>query len=390
MAKGLYIGINGVARRVKKIYLGVNGVARCVKSAYLGVNGVARKIYNLLKITITKHPELRFFLEDSGYGDHTCNDDYVLGSAGVYDGAMTNKVTAYNSSGTEVSCPTLSSKRFFFMANKAGSYALFAGGNTSTTASSTTVNAYNNSLTRSSPTVLGQNKTEGYSASFNGYAVFAGGYNVYKTDSSYFTDYNNCTITGKVYAYNSSLTRSNPSDISNGGNSAPYSTKHHLYFRNGTYGLEAYDSSFVKSSITLSYAKTNARRRGFNNYFIAAGGYVKQSGDYTNYNSMSVVNSSNTEILINNAMSYAGYNYNTILFKNYIAFFEGYHYYYDSSTSKWKSERLSTYYCDVFNESLTREVLPKSPGGSSATLLFKDYSVSTGGSTYTISVQGDF
>ena len=32
MAKGLYIGVDNKARKVKKIYIGVNGVAREVKA----------------------------------------------------------------------------------------------------------------------------------------------------------------------------------------------------------------------------------------------------------------------------------------------------------------------------------------------------------------------
>ncbi|SHO53711.1 glycine-rich domain-containing protein [Anaerocolumna xylanovorans] len=42
MAKGMYVGVNGVARKVKKMYVGVNSVARKVKKVYVGVNGVAR------------------------------------------------------------------------------------------------------------------------------------------------------------------------------------------------------------------------------------------------------------------------------------------------------------------------------------------------------------
>ena len=41
-----YIGVNGVARKVKKDYMGVSGVARKVKSGYIGVDGVARKFFS--------------------------------------------------------------------------------------------------------------------------------------------------------------------------------------------------------------------------------------------------------------------------------------------------------------------------------------------------------
>nr|DAU26584.1 MAG TPA: hypothetical protein [Caudoviricetes sp.] len=32
MAKGVYVGVDGVARRVKTMYVGVNGVARKIKT----------------------------------------------------------------------------------------------------------------------------------------------------------------------------------------------------------------------------------------------------------------------------------------------------------------------------------------------------------------------
>lgn len=46
MAKESYIGVNGVARKVKQPYIGVSGVARKVLKAYIGVGGVARLTFN--------------------------------------------------------------------------------------------------------------------------------------------------------------------------------------------------------------------------------------------------------------------------------------------------------------------------------------------------------
>ena len=45
MAKTQYIGVGGVARKVKQPYVGVSGVARKVKSGYVGVSGVARQFF---------------------------------------------------------------------------------------------------------------------------------------------------------------------------------------------------------------------------------------------------------------------------------------------------------------------------------------------------------
>lgn len=46
MAKASYIGVDGIARKIKKMYVGVDGVARKVKKAYIGVAGVARLFYS--------------------------------------------------------------------------------------------------------------------------------------------------------------------------------------------------------------------------------------------------------------------------------------------------------------------------------------------------------
>ena len=42
MAKRMYIGQGGLARRVKKIYVGAGGYAARVKKAYVGIGGTAR------------------------------------------------------------------------------------------------------------------------------------------------------------------------------------------------------------------------------------------------------------------------------------------------------------------------------------------------------------
>ena len=46
MAKKGYVGVGGVARKLKKGYVGVGGVARRLKKAYIGVGGVARPCWS--------------------------------------------------------------------------------------------------------------------------------------------------------------------------------------------------------------------------------------------------------------------------------------------------------------------------------------------------------
>lgn len=45
MAKGIYLGIDSLSRKVKKMYLGIEGVARKVKKGYIGINGIARLFF---------------------------------------------------------------------------------------------------------------------------------------------------------------------------------------------------------------------------------------------------------------------------------------------------------------------------------------------------------
>lgn len=51
MAKGVYIGVGGAAKKVKQIYIGVNGQAKKVKKGYIGVNGQAKLFWSALDIT---------------------------------------------------------------------------------------------------------------------------------------------------------------------------------------------------------------------------------------------------------------------------------------------------------------------------------------------------
>ena len=106
MAKGAYVGVDGVARKIKKGYVGVEGVARKIKKAYIGVGGVARPFWS--------------------------------GGELAYWGTATN----------------LSVGRMDLAGASVGNYALFAGGNNS--GNQSTVDAYNTSLTKFTPTSLSE------------------------------------------------------------------------------------------------------------------------------------------------------------------------------------------------------------------------------------------
>lgn len=42
---GLYIGVNGVPKKIKKMYVGVNGISKEIKKGYIGVNGIPKLFY---------------------------------------------------------------------------------------------------------------------------------------------------------------------------------------------------------------------------------------------------------------------------------------------------------------------------------------------------------
>lgn len=46
MAANQYLGVGGVARKVKSQFVGIGGVARKVKQGFLGVGGVARRFFS--------------------------------------------------------------------------------------------------------------------------------------------------------------------------------------------------------------------------------------------------------------------------------------------------------------------------------------------------------
>jgi hypothetical protein len=51
MAKGLYYGVGGKARKGKNVYYGVAGKARRVKKMFIGIGGVARPFWGGKEIT---------------------------------------------------------------------------------------------------------------------------------------------------------------------------------------------------------------------------------------------------------------------------------------------------------------------------------------------------
>lgn len=128
MAKGIYVGAGGVARRMKKAYVGVAGKARAVRKMYVGVGNRARLCYSA-------EPE-------------------------------------YAGAGVPLAAPKYGAK-----AAAAGNSALIGGGRFAGTASNAvcnTVDAYDTSLTRTAPAALGDQEVSAFRRAARGVCSVCG------------------------------------------------------------------------------------------------------------------------------------------------------------------------------------------------------------------------
>jgi hypothetical protein len=107
--------------------------------------------------------------------------DYALFGGGQPTSSV---VDAYNSSLTKVTVPALSVARFQLAATTLGAYALFGGGTDDEKYN--TVDAYDTSLTRTTPSPLSVTKASPAATTVGSYALFAGGNGKYST--SYYTN----------------------------------------------------------------------------------------------------------------------------------------------------------------------------------------------------------
>lgn len=388
MAKKAYIGVDGIARKAKKIYCGVDGVARKVKKAYVGIGGVARPCFGSGELTyygaITPLSYGRTIVGAASIGN------YALFAGGTKDGKPCLGVDGYDSSLTKLSSVENLTVGFGAYSDvydriagaTVGNYALFACG---------TVNAdaYDSSLTKSNPTVCTYGDSEMSGASIGDYALFAGGYlngsktNIVNVVNSSLTKLSNKAIgtkarrptgvsakkyaffaggntsatqgnkrayTSDVTVFDSSLTRTDPTDLTDRKCPAGASIGNYVVFAGMAYGdglyannstcdttmVEVYDASLTKSlAAPLSANTHNVMGASTGDYALFIGCfYYTSSGDSPNgvldakYHIVNAYDSSLTQtileddaVAIQSAMQY-GPNASAIL-KDYALFTGG-------------------------------------------------------------------
>ena len=273
----------------------------------------------------------------------------IISRKGGGGGAATLTFDNYGTSGIEYTGATdLSENKAYLAATTVGNYALFGGGETgngtSHSGSSSKVDAYNTSLARITITDL-QVPSEHLAATTVGnYALFGGGYNYVSGSGNIFNNY--------VNAYNTSLTRSTPTSLSQSRGFLAATTvgDYALFGGSSNAGIylstvDAYNTSLTRSTPTsLSVARGNLAATTVGDYALFGGG-CSSSSIYS-----STVDAYNTSLTRSTptALSVARYQLAATTVGDYALFGGGY----ASLVRPYHSNVV-----DAYNTSLTRSVL---------------------------------
>lgn len=276
MAKGIRLGVGGV-KVSKKVWVGVGGVARKVKKIFAGIGGVKLLFSSELSKIADPTPLSQARYAPAG----ASNANYALIGGGVWadfgDGffGWSKVVDAYNTSLVRSTPTGFATGRSSSVGATIGDYAIFAGGWAS--GSMKAVDAYNLSLVRSNPTDLSYDRELHAAAKVGNYVLYAGGYNNIQKEMAY------------VDSYNTSLSRGYVTDLSSVRfNLAGASVGTYALFGGGRTSssiivatVDAYNSSLVRSTATsLLQAREYLTGTSAGNYALFAGGASYGTGSY--------------------------------------------------------------------------------------------------------------
>jgi hypothetical protein len=267
MAKGIYIGVNSVARKVKKIYIGIGGTARKVRKAYVGVGGVARLIFSgtpekVANPTPISVPKLGLRVAYTG--------NYVVMANGVNNsGYPLRPVEVYDTTLTKVTAADINSDRDGMAGATIGGYACFVGGTWRDSASNfASMFRYDSALVRSTASIPLAMARENMAVARNtSYTFFLGG-----------MQYND-TYVRTAHAMSDSFAATSlatlPSDIT-AGTTSTVSTVAYAVF--STYNV-AYDNARVQISFSGPGVVGNTATGSLlKNYILFTGGNKPGTG----------------------------------------------------------------------------------------------------------------
>ena len=241
-------------------------------------------------------------------------------------------------------------------AGSVGNYALFAGGGVYHTGTwnkvETTVHAVNTSKEHTTPTALQKGRYDMATCNIGKYVLFAGG-------ASKDYDTNAVTYYANVDAYNESLVRSSPSNLSL-ARSFYYLPRNRQININFPYALfpgdetknamDAYNSNLVRSTPSnLSTAKNNVSIASIGNNALFAGGHTTTGNHEERYHTS--VDSYNSNLVRSTItpLSEGRYKINGHSLGNYALFIGGIRLQ-DASTGNGTGSRV----IDLYNTSLTK------------------------------------
>lgn len=172
MSKGVYLGVEGYAHKVKSMYIGVDGVARKIKKAYLGVEGYARLFYSSEEIR-KSDVSVSSVRNSHTYGASASADSHAVFAGG----AASNYVDAYDSSLTKTSPTNLSNKVNGVCGCGFKGYSVFAGGSNTMGSYFNTVDSYSASMVKTSLTNLSIKRANAVMTHTTNYVFVVGGAN---------------------------------------------------------------------------------------------------------------------------------------------------------------------------------------------------------------------
>ena len=225
-------------------------VARKIKKAYIGIGGVARPCWSGGELTyygaITPMSVARYAYEAAS------NGEYAIFAGGDLTSSYSSVVDAYDKSLTRKTATALNSAVTDFAGASMGKYALFGGGKLYTQSKEWSVNYYDTSLTKKMASNLNDAKSLLAATASENFTWFAGGCNSSGASSA----------RSDIDGYNSSLTHTSAYNLSESKfRIIAASIGGKAIFAGGTSSrnrsvatVDVFDTSLTRSTATALYA----------------------------------------------------------------------------------------------------------------------------------------
>ncbi len=265
MAKGIYVGVGGVAKKVKKVFVGIGGAVKKVKKVFVGVGGVPKLAYSSAEFTRFGTASLA---QNKSMVGATANANYVIFAGGGDNSKGYANAEAFNISLVKTTATALSSTAINQNGGTVGNYGLLFGGTpyNSPNAGVGNVFAYNTSLVQTSPSLATARTATSSGLTIPGYA---------------------CLLNIQASLYNASLVKSDMKYLlgveEKGIVSSAIVGNYILSHAQQVSHVYVYDTSFVShGTVNLSAAKNAEIGASNDNYALFAGGSYSLSVDAFN------------------------------------------------------------------------------------------------------------